>query len=861
MKKSKQLRAAAGILCAALAVGSIPLIPSAGDTKGAEIVMGDVNGDGRVDSFDAALIRQIAAGTGAFTDAQKIAADVDGSGSIGAMDLKLVSDFVLGQDVKFAAPPVEQTTVPTTEPTTAPPVVEAKRYYAADAEQYDGWNETSNAGFDGDAYFNYNNEIGGYLEWTVDAPADGNYTVDFRYANGTDVNRPVKLIINGDREYGQYVDFNGTGAWTAWDDQTATVTLRQGTNTIKAYATTQNGGPNVDYIEIIQTADTAPHKKATQGKHMENLNRGVSSAHAKNGNLVSWRLLATDNSETIFKLWKNGQTMLGEFTVDDATNYFDQGGTDTDWYTIDVYVNGECTEFAQASTNFTNTNGGQSGAYFDIKLQQPANMTMPDGEVCTYSPNDCSVGDVDGDGQYELFVKWYPSNAKDNANNGYTGNIYIDCYRFDGTRLWRIDLGKNIRAGAHYNQFLVYDYDGDGKCEMMVKTADGTVDGSGKVIGDGSKDYRSNAGRILEGPEYLTLFEGATGKALDTVDYKPGRGDHTAWGDGYGNRVDRFTGCVAYLDGVNAYACFGRGYYTRCAMTAYTVQNGKIKEYWAFDTGHNSSVTGYSQGNHHSMAADVDGDGKQEVVVGSLVLDDNGTALYSSGLGHGDAIHIGDLDPNNPGVEIFQCHEDGDKTKGTGFGTSLRDGKTGKLLFRQEAGGDTGRCVADNLIAGNGGAEMVGSHNAIVYSATGDHQQVLTWAEITKWGQNSLVYWTDTAERAVLDRAMADQYGKGRVFTGDGASYNNDSKSNACLTADLFGDWREEMLFRVGNDTIRVFSTTYTSPYNIYCLMHNPQYRVQIASQNNGYNQPPHTDFYLDSVDYTRPEEQDIWTN
>ena len=550
--------------------------------------------------------------------------------------------------------------------------------------------------------------------------------------------------------------------------------------------------------------------------------------------------------------------MLGEFTADDPTNFFDTGGTATDWYTIDTYVGDECTEFAQASLNFPNTNSGQSGAYFDIKLQKPADLTMPDGTTCSYTANDCSVGDVDGDGQYELFVKWYPSNAQDNANNGYTGNIYIDCYKLDGTQLWRVDLGKNIRAGAHYNQFTVSDFDGDGKAEMICKTADGTVDGTGKVIGDGSKDYRTSAGRILSGSEFLTLFDGATGKALDTIDYKPGRGEVSAWGDTWGNRVDRFTACVAYLDGVNPYACFGRGYYTRSAVTAYGVQNGKLKEYWAYDTGHDSSVAGYADGNHHIMGADVDGDGRQEVVVGSAVIDDNGKLLYTSGLGHGDAIHIGDFDPKNPGVEIFQCHEEGVKEV-SGFGISLRDGKTGKMLFREEAKGDTGRCLADNLIAGNGGAEMVGSHNAIVYSAAGDHQQVLTWAEITKWGQNSVVYWTDTAERAVLDRTMADQYGKGRVFTGDGVSYNNDTKSNACLTADILGDWREEMLFRSGDDTIRVFTTTYTSPYNIYCLMQNPQYRVQVAAQNNGYNQPPHTDFYLDSVEYTRPEEQDVW--
>lgn len=845
-----KLKTAAGILCAALAINSTVLVPPAENANGADIIMGDITGDGIIDTYDLVLLRQISSKTDTASTQQKIAGDLDGNGSIDAADLKLLSDHLLGMDVKFAAPIIP------TEPPTDPPVT-ASKYYASDAVIYKGVTETVNEGFESEAYANFNNEIGSFVEWTVNAPSDGNYTVDFRYANGTDVNRPIKLIVNGDKEYGQYVDFNGTGAWTSWSNQTAVVSLKAGKNTLKAYATTQNGGPNVDYVAISASDTDAPHEKATQGKRMEKLNRSVISAHAKNGNLISWRLLATDNEQTIFKLWKNGKEMLGEFTTDQATNYFDNGGTASDWYTIDVHVGDECTEFAQASTNFTNTNSGQSGAYMDIKLQQPADLTMPDGSVCSYSPNDCSVGDVDGDGEYELFVKWYPSNAQDNSKGGYTGNIYIDCYKLSGTRLWRVDLGHNVRAGAHYNQFLVYDFDGDGIAELICKTSDGTVDGTGNVIGDKNADYRASSGYILTGNEFLTLFDGATGKALDTIDYKPGRGNVSDWGDNYGNRVDRFTACVAYLDAQNPYACFGRGYYTRAAMTAYTVQNGKLKEYWAFDTGHNSSVKGYGDGNHHSMGADVDGDGKDEVVLGSAVIDDNGKLLYTSGLGHGDAIHIGDFDPTNPGVEIFMCHEE----EKSGFGISLRDGKTGKLLFKEDGAGDTGRCIADNLIAGNGGAEMIGSHNGNVYSCTGDHKQVLSWSEITKWGQNSVVYWTDTAERAVLDRTMADQYGKGRVFTGDGAGYNNASKSNACITADIMGDWREEMLFPVGSDTIRVFTTTYTTEYNLYTLMHNPQYRIQTAAQNNGYNQPPHTDFYLDSVEYTRPEEHDVWTN
>lgn len=732
----------------------------------------------------------------------------------------------------------------------------AERYYAAEAVYYKSVEEAANEGYAGEAYVNYDNVIGGYIEWTVNAPAAGNYAVDFRYANGTDVNRPVKLIVNGDRENGLYMDFNGTGAWTTWSDNKVVLTLNEGENTIKAYATTKNGGPNMDYIELTQTGETAVTlTKATQGKRIENLDRGVSAAYNGSGVLVSWRILATDNENTTFDLWKNGQEKLGTFTVDQASNYFDAAGTATDWYTIDTFVNGEMTEFAQASINVPNKNGGQSGAYFDIPLNTPAGGTI-DGVAYTYTANDCSVGDVDGDGQYEIFVKWDPSNSQDNANRGYTGNVYIDCYKLDGTQLWRVNLGQNIRAGAHYVSFMVYDFDGDGKAEMICKTADGTTDGKGAVIGNASADYRNDDGRILEGAEYLTLFDGATGAALDTIDYKPARGTVSNWGDDYGNRVDRFTACVAYLDGVTPSAVFARGYYTRSAATAYNVVNGKLSEVWAWDTGHNTAAAGYGDGNHQSMGADVDQDGKDEIVLGSAVIDDNGSLLYTSGLGHGDAMHIGDLDPSNPGLEIFQCHEEEE----SGFGISLRDGETGNILFKEDGSDDTGRCVADNIIAGNDGAEMVGIHNSIVYKAFGDHAQVAKWADITKWGQNSVIYWTDVLERAVLDRTMVDQHGKGRVFTGDGVTYNNYSKSNMCLTADIFGDWREEIIAQKSDGTgLRVFATTWTNDNAVYSLMHNPQYRVQVAAQNTGYNQPPHTDFFL-GTDFVLPEEPDVWS-
>lgn len=724
-----------------------------------------------------------------------------------------------------------------------PPDPTSVRYYAVDAVFYDSWEETLNPGFEGTAYVNYNNAVGSYIEWTVNVSESGNYNVGFRYANGTDADRITRITVNGAKEC-YNMSFNGTGAWTSWNVNNIVLNLKEGENKIKAYSVTSDGGPNMDYIEVEKTDLPAVEMvKPSDGRQVENLNRGVSAAYNGSGVMVSWRILATDSENTEFKLYKNGKTPpVYEGTINEASCYFDSSGTASDYYTIDTFVNGEMTEFAQASINLSNKNSGQSGAYFDIPLDKPSGLTMPDGSSCTYSANDASVGDVDGDGEYEIILKWDPSNSQDNSKPGYTGNVYIDCYKMNGKKLWRIDLGKNIRAGAHYTQFMVYDYDGDNKAELVCKTADGTIDGNGKVIGDAYADYRSASGYILSGPEYLTLFDGETGRELHTIDYKPQRDNVSSWGDDYGNRVDRFLAATAYLNGKTPSVVMCRGYYTRMTAVAYDVVNKKLVEKWFFDTGYNSSANGYGDGNHNCMPADVDLDGKDELVMGSAVIDDNGTLLYTSRLGHGDAMHVGDFIPSNPGVEIFMCHEN----KNVGYGISLRDGKTGKILFRDYGSDDTGRCVAGNLIAGNGVAEMVGSHNSILYTATG--QNVCSWSDITKWGMNSVVYWTDTLERAVLDRTMVDQYGKGRVFSGDGVSYNNYSKSNASITCDLFGDWREELVFPANESTVlRVFGTTYTSEYPLYSLMHNTQYRAQVAGQNVAYNQPPHTDYFIET--------------
>lgn len=734
------------------------------------------------------------------------------------------------------------------------------RYLAVNAAVNNGVSENTNAGSSTGNYVNLNNEIGSSITWTVNVSEDGNYKLIFRNANGGTADRDMKLSLSGTSDTWT-VSFPTTGGWTNWADSTIVVPMTNGIQTVTLTSLTADGGPNLDYLTLEKvssnaqqpTVETVTPVQNKSGKQVEALTRGLVAANTGNGMLVSWRYLATDGTNATYKLYKNG-TLLKEFGVNDATNYLDNGGKAADTYTVETYINGAKTDTASVEKVLANKNSGQSGAYFDIPLDVPAAMTMPDGSTCTYSPNDASVGDVDGDGEYEIILKWDPSNSKDNSQDGYTGNVLIDCYKLNGTKLWRVDLGVNIRAGAHYTQFMVYDYDGDGKAEMVCKTSDGTVDGTGKTIGNANADYRSNVGRILTGNEYLTLFDGQTGAALDTVDYKPGRGTVANWGDGYGNRVDRFLAATAYLDGQTPSVLMVRGYYTRMAVTAYDVVNKKLVERWAFDTGHNTSAAGYGDGNHNCMPADVDGDGKQELVMGSAVIDDDGTLLYTSGLKHGDALHVGDFDPSNAGVEIFMCHEEAN----AGYGISLRDGKTGNMLFREKGDGDTGRCLADNLIAGNNSAEIVGAHNGNVYDTSGN--KICNWSDVTKWGQNFVIYWSDTLERCVLDRGCIDQYGKGRVMTADGGASINGTKSVPSLSCDLFGDWREEVIFPANDGSVlRVYTTTYQTEYKIYTLMHNAQYRAQVAGQNVAYNQPPHTDYFI-GTGFALPDLPEVYT-
>ncbi len=588
----------------------------------------------------------------------------------------------------------------------------------------------------------------------------------------------------------------------------------------------------------VSTISTTVYAEPKQSSNvLEHLDRGISAVKVNDGMLVSWRWNGDDDNNAVFKLYRD-DTLIYTADGNKATCFLDKAGNGNSKYRVDTY-SGNTLKDSQSSRLI---NG--NGAYFDVPLSPPGSG---------YTPNDMSVGDVDGDGQYELFLKWDPDNSKDNSQKGTTGNVFIDCYTLQGKRLWRIDLGQNIRAGAHYTQFYVADFDLDGKAEMTCKTADGTKDGKGTVIGDGSKSYRNSSGYILSGPEYYTLFDGATGAALDTVDYKPARGDVSKWGDKYGNRVDRFWGTVAYLDGVHPCVVTGRGYYTRLTATAYKVENKKLVEMWAYDSGNsNSSSNAYGDGNHNSMPADVDGDGKQEIITGAAIIDDNGKLYYTTNQGHGDAMHVGDLDPTNPGLEAWICHEE----KSSGYGVSLIDLDAKKVIYHQNGAGDTGRCCADNVWSGNPGAECWG--NKLSDNSTPVVDTKGNTLNCRRPSINFLIYWDGDLEREILD-GYTDSPATISKMTGDpgkttitnllqttGYYTCNTTKGTPCLSADIFGDWREELIVRAADaKSVRIFCTPYETSTRLTTLMHDAQYRMQVSSQNTAYNQPPHPSFFL----------------
>ncbi|HET6531424.1 MAG TPA: rhamnogalacturonan lyase, partial [Actinoplanes sp.] len=469
--------------------------------------------------------------------------------------------------------------------------------------------------------------------------------------------------------------------------------------------------------------------------------------------------------------------------------------------------------------------------YLDVPIQNP-NSSL-------YAANDASTGDLDGDGRLDLVLKWEPLNAKDNSQSGVTDPVYVDAYTLTGARLWRINLGRNIRAGAHYTQLQVYDYDGDGRAEVAMKTADGTTSGTGQVIGNASADHRNSSGYVLAGPEFLTVFDGRSGAALSTVNYEPPRGSVSSWGDSYGNRVDRFLAGTAYLDGRRPSLIMARGYYTRSVIVAWDFRNGALTRRWTFDSSSSANSGTAGQGNHQLSVADVDRDGRDEIVYGSLAIDDNGARLWNTGLGHGDALHVGDLDPTRAGLEVFKVSEDGSKPS-----SWFADARTGQILWSTPANGDNGRGVSGDVWAGSAGAESWSS------AADGVRSPAGTVVSSRKPGSaNFLVWWDGDPVRELLDQTRIDKYGTSgdtRLLTASGVHSNNGTKATPSLSGDLLGDWREEVIWPTSdNRALRIYTTPTPTDRRMTTLLQDAQYRLALAWQNTAYNQPPHPSFFL----------------
>ncbi len=613
-------------------------------------------------------------------------------------------------------------------------------------------------------------------------------------------------------------------------------------------------------VALTAAAQTAYNLDAMK---MEKLGRGLVAVRASQDSvLLSWRYLPSDPSDLEFDVYRDGKK-VATVPARHSTTYMDAwtGGTRDVAYEVKPVGKkkgevGRWTLPADAPVG-----------YVDIPLSRPDDQVGDDGRTVTYTANDASVADLDGDGVMEIVLKWDPSNSRDNSQSGVTSNTLIDAYKLDGTRMWRIDMGRNIRSGAHYTQMMVYDLDGDGRAEMVVKTADGTVDGEGRVIGNPDVDNRvmmdrkeetdynspkhprerfrddgrgRRGGFILGGNEYLTVFDGRTGAAIHTVNYIPLQGDVSAWGDNYANRSERYLACVAYLDGVKPSVVMCRGYYTRAVLAAWDFDGKRLTSRWVFDTDDADKHEYAGQGNHNLRVGDVDGDGCDEITYGSCAIDHDGTGMYSTGFGHGDAMHLTAFMPMSDALQVWDVHEN------KRDGSELRDARTGRVIFQLPSNTDVGRAMAADILPENPGLEMWSSDSKGLRNVRGEAIDTLAKVPV-----NMAVWWDGDLTREMLDHETVSKYNAethrcDALLVMEGCEFNNGTKSNPCLQGDILGDWREEVVTRTkDNGHLRIYVSAMPTEYRFHTFLADPVYRHSLTAQNVAYNQPTQVGFYF----------------
>ena len=589
----------------------------------------------------------------------------------------------------------------------------------------------------------------------------------------------------------------------------------------------------------------------------EKLSRGLIGIPTEDGMYFSWRMTLEDAAGLQFDLYRSSgggaEVKLNKEPIDRTSDFLDR--------TVDYTVDNRWTLKATTGevTTWTRLKGEERNPYLSVPVCKPEDGEIA-GESFTYTANDCSVGDLDGDGEYEIILKWSPSNSKRPPQRGFTGNTYLDAYKMDGTRLWRIDLGLNVRSGAATTNFLVFDFDGDGCAEICCKTGDGTVDGLGHRIGDAQADWRTwdkkspTYGKIVNGPEYLTVFEGRTGKELDSKEYIPTRYPLDGWGgvggncgnDNTGGRSDRFTAGVAFLDGKTPSPIMVRGWYGRTVVAAWTFTNGALKHTWTFDSAAPGWEAYSGMGNHSVTVADFDGDGCDEICVGAMTVDHDGKGLFTTGLRHGDALHAGRFIPSRQGMQVFGVHEnegDNEIVKRTPA-VAMFDGATGEIIWQDGLGQDAGRGVAADIDPRYDGAECWCNIGGL---RRGDTGEIISNRKPDSC--NFTIYWDADPLAELLDHVSISKWNWNAESTdlllkAEGVVSNNGTKGNPCLSGDILGDWREEVIWPSEDQTeLRIYSTTIPAVDRRATWMNDRQYRLAIAWQNVAYNQPPHPSF------------------
>ena len=603
------------------------------------------------------------------------------------------------------------------------------------------------------------------------------------------------------------------------------------------------------------------------------LKRGLMAIHSVNGgsgNLISWRSRKTDDKNMKFKLYYSSSATNPSIALNsgkyitDKTTFNHTSGTAKHYYKLEVYDQNE----NLVETEISGKTWDNQTLYIDLEGGAPTDKW---GRGATYSPNDASICDMDGDGEYEIILKWSPSNEKDAASTGTTSPEYYGCYKMNGKRLWILTGGPNMFSSAHSSQFIAWDFDGDGYGEFMIKTAPGAIDGLGNYLSidtDPKANHLNSRGKQVSGPEWITVFDGRTGKELKTINYHTNYTDgESYWGDSNQNRSERYLAGIAWLDGEdkNPSPIFARGYYSgafigaydwdgkditlRWLHKAYSASNGEVV--YANGTKTKLTKTVYGDGAHWLSVADVNLDGKQEITYGSSALKPDGTTLYRTGLGHGDALHVGDFDTDRPGLECFMVHEK------SPYGADFRDATTGEILLRKTASGDTGRGFMANFDPSRKSALWQHSASGDIYDIKGNVVQTnKTWGGGA--AASDRIYWTGNFGEDFWGKSVIETWNTSSkqferllgIVNGGNYTYghtNNSSKNNACLIADILGDWREEvMCWTEGGSTgfqLIINATNYkTNNINPH-LMDDFSYRAQVINQNCCYNQPPHLSY------------------